>query len=103
MPLPASFSEMVEYSDLKFEFFVCTRMFRNGVFVQALVAAQMKRGADKESSKRPWEENDLSSLAKAIVKFPAGSQNRACVSFIFGFAHLCFLSSVMFVPVMLLR
>ncbi|CAM9403488.1 unnamed protein product [Ectocarpus sp. 13 AM-2016] len=33
-------------------------------------------GSDRESRKRAWEENELSSLAKAIVKFPAGSQNR---------------------------
>ena len=44
--------------------------------VQALVKAQLKMGSDRESRKRPWEENELSSLAKAIVKFPAGSQNR---------------------------
>lgn len=43
---------------------------------QALVKAQLKMGADRESRKRAWEENELSSLAKAIVKFPAGSQNR---------------------------
>lgn len=46
------------------------------IFSQALVAAQLKMGADKESRTRAWEENELSSLAKAIVKFPAGSQNR---------------------------
>lgn len=46
------------------------------IIFQALVAAQLKMGADKESRKRAWEENELSSLAKAIVKFPAGSQNR---------------------------
>lgn len=44
--------------------------------MQALVKAQLKMGSDRESRKRPWEENELSSLAKAIVKFPAGSQNR---------------------------
>lgn len=44
--------------------------------LQALVKAQLKLGADRESRKRAWEENELSSLAKAIVKFPAGSQNR---------------------------
>ena len=44
--------------------------------IQALVKLQMKMGSDRESRKRPWEENELSSLAKAIVKFPAGSQNR---------------------------
>lgn len=38
--------------------------------------AQLKMGSDRESRKRAWEENELSSLAKAIVKFPAGSQNR---------------------------
>ncbi|CAN0244333.1 unnamed protein product, partial [Pylaiella littoralis] len=43
---------------------------------EALVAAQLKMGSDRESRKRAWEENELSSLAKAIVKFPAGSQNR---------------------------
>lgn len=43
---------------------------------EALVKAQLKMGSDRESRKRPWEENELSSLAKAIVKFPAGSQNR---------------------------
>lgn len=43
---------------------------------QALVKAQLKMGSDRESRKRAWEENELSSLAKAIVKFPAGSQNR---------------------------
>ena len=67
---------------------------------QALVEAQLKMGADRESRKRAWEENELSSLAKAIVKFPAGSQNREhdCLagckdtlflffSFLFGFLH----------------
>lgn len=51
-------------------------------FTQALVKAQLKMGSDRESRKRAWEENELSSLAKAIVKFPAGSQNRelACRS-----------------------
>ncbi|CAM9187553.1 unnamed protein product [Scytosiphon promiscuus] len=43
---------------------------------EALVKAQLKMGSDRESRKRAWEENELSSLAKAIVKFPAGSQNR---------------------------
>ncbi|CAM9320924.1 unnamed protein product [Ectocarpus sp. 8 AP-2014] len=43
---------------------------------EVLVAAQLKMGSDRESRKRAWEENELSSLAKAIVKFPAGSQNR---------------------------
>lgn len=42
------------------------------------MAAQLKMGSDRESRKRAWEENELSSLAKAIVKFPAGSQNREC-------------------------
>ena len=41
--------------------------------------AQLKMGSDRESRKRAWEENELSSLAKAIVKFPAGSQNRESV------------------------
>lgn len=46
------------------------------VVIQALVAAQMKIEAERESKRRPWEENELSALAKAITKFPAGSQNR---------------------------
>lgn len=62
-------------------------------FVQALVAAQLKMGSDRESRKRAWEENELSSLAKAIVKFPAGSQNREFVVF----AQLFACSSVGFV------
>ena len=36
----------------------------------------MKIASDKDSNKRQWEENDLSALAKAIARFPAGSQNR---------------------------
>lgn len=44
--------------------------------MQVLVAAQMKMASNAGSKKRPWEEHELSSLAKAIVKFPAGSQNR---------------------------
>lgn len=43
---------------------------------QALVAAQLKISSSKDNAKRKWEENDLSALAKAIAKFPAGSQNR---------------------------
>lgn len=46
------------------------------VRLQALVAAQMKMEVDRENRRRPWQENELSSLAKAISKFPAGSQNR---------------------------
>lgn len=52
-------------------------------------------GSDRESRKRAWEENELSSLAKAIVKFPAGSQNRelACCG---GWGGGCCVSTVLF-------
>ncbi|CAM9238591.1 unnamed protein product [Choristocarpus tenellus] len=44
--------------------------------MEALLAAESKAVANREARKRPWEEAEMSSLAKAIVKFPAGSQNR---------------------------
>lgn len=52
---------------------------RVSVLRKALVAAQMKMEVDRENRRRPWQESELSSLAKAITKFPAGSQNRELV------------------------
>ncbi|CAM9421930.1 unnamed protein product [Discosporangium mesarthrocarpum] len=44
--------------------------------MEALLAAESKAEANRQTKKRPWEEAEMSSLAKAIVRFPAGSQNR---------------------------